>query len=62
MSPTVRGPLGDIKDGFQTLFGADESSSSPIFKLRRRSEGQDIFRGVEEESSEGVNARRVFTR
>ena len=39
VSPTVRGPLGDMKDGFQMLFGEDESSSSPTFKLRRRSEG-----------------------
>ena len=50
------------------LFGEDESSSSPTFKLRRRSEGQDIFRGVEEEElgrskcKRSVYKREVFTR
>ena len=31
------------------LFEEDKSSSSPTFKLRQRSEGQDIFEGVEKE-------------
>jgi len=42
-SPTVRGPVGDMKDGRHMLSGEGGAASSPMFKSKRRSEGPDIF-------------------
>ena len=41
-SPTVRGPVGDTKDGRHMLSWEGKSASSPTFKSRRRSDGQAI--------------------
>ncbi|KAM1119185.1 hypothetical protein PS1_043818 [Malus domestica] len=47
-SPTVRGPVGDKKDMRHMLSGEGAAASSPMFKSKRRSEGPNIFKGVEE--------------
>ncbi|KAM1336255.1 hypothetical protein ACFX2H_040234 [Malus domestica] len=47
-SLTVRGPVGDMKDGHHMLSGEGMAASSPRFKLKRWSEEPDIFKGVEE--------------
>ncbi|KAM2040858.1 hypothetical protein COP2_035420 [Malus domestica] len=63
-SPTVRGPVRDIKDGRHMLSGEDETTSSPRFKSKRRSEGPEIFKGVEERrgrtNQDLRSARREF--
>ncbi|KAM1371152.1 hypothetical protein ACFX2F_041533 [Malus domestica] len=46
-SPTVRGPVWDMKDGRHMLSGEGVAVSSPRFKSKRRSEGPDNFKGVE---------------
>ncbi|KAM0972050.1 hypothetical protein ACFX1X_020128 [Malus domestica] len=48
-SPTVRGPVGDMKDGCHMLSGEDGTTSSSRFKSKRRSEGPDIFKVLKEE-------------
>ncbi|KAM2165698.1 hypothetical protein ACFX1R_039816 [Malus domestica] len=47
-SPTVRGPVGDMKDERHMLSGEGMDASSPRFKSKRRLERTDIFKGVEE--------------
>ncbi|KAM1636611.1 hypothetical protein ACFX13_014792 [Malus domestica] len=47
-SLTVRGPVGDKKDGRHMLSGEGVAASSTRFKSKRRSERPDIFKGVEE--------------
>ncbi|KAM2132823.1 hypothetical protein ACFX1Q_014183 [Malus domestica] len=47
-SPTVRGPIGDMKDERHMLSGEGMDASSPRFKSKRRSKGPSIFKGVEE--------------
>ncbi|CAN6695643.1 unnamed protein product [Malus baccata var. baccata] len=42
-SPTVRGPVGDMKDRRHMLSGEGGAVSSPRFKSKRRSEGPYIF-------------------
>ncbi|TQD76246.1 hypothetical protein C1H46_038225 [Malus baccata] len=63
-SPTVRGPVGDMKDGSHMLSGEGRTASSPRFKSKQRSEGPDIFRGVKERkgrtSQDRISARREF--
>ncbi|KAM1449056.1 hypothetical protein ACFXTO_007947 [Malus domestica] len=44
----VRGPVGDMNDGCYMLSGEGMDAFSPRFKSKRRSEGPDIFKGVEE--------------
>ena len=46
--PTVKGPVGDKKDGRHMLSGEGVAASSTRFKSKRWSEGPDIFKGVEE--------------
>ncbi|KAM1479741.1 hypothetical protein ACFX2I_026979 [Malus domestica] len=48
-SPTVRGPVGDMKDGRHMLFGEEGIASSPRFKSKRRSEGPNIFKMLKKE-------------
>ncbi|KAM2339543.1 hypothetical protein ACFX1X_019101 [Malus domestica] len=57
-SPTVRGPVEDMKDGRHMLFREGEAASSPRFKSKRRSEGPDIFRGVKERGGQTSQDRR----
>ncbi|KAM1975200.1 hypothetical protein ACFX15_040005 [Malus domestica] len=61
-SPTVRGPVGDKNDGRHMLSGEGVAASSTRFKSKRRSEGPDIFKGVEEKRGQTNqdlrNARR----
>ncbi|CAN6685904.1 unnamed protein product [Malus baccata var. baccata] len=57
-SPTVRGPVGDMKDGRHMLSGEGGTASSPRFKSKRRSEGPDIFRGVKERKGRTGQDRR----
>ncbi|KAM1686522.1 hypothetical protein FF1_034335 [Malus domestica] len=63
-SPTVRGPVGDMKDGRHMLSGEGGTASSPRFKSKRRSKGPDIFKGVEERrgrtNQDLRSARREF--
>ncbi|KAM1097075.1 hypothetical protein ACFX19_014774 [Malus domestica] len=53
-----------MKDGRHTLSGEDGTTSSPRFKSKRRSEGPDIFKGVEERrgrtNQDLRSARREF--
>ncbi|KAM1772281.1 hypothetical protein ACFX11_047002 [Malus domestica] len=44
----VRGPVGDKKDGRHMLSREGVAASSSRFKSKRRSEGLDIFKAVEE--------------
>ncbi|KAM2504162.1 hypothetical protein PS1_038106 [Malus domestica] len=63
-SPTVRGSVGDMNDGRHMLSGEGIDASSPRFKSKRRSEGPDIFKGVEERrgwtSQDRRSVRREF--
>ncbi|KAM1405095.1 hypothetical protein ACFX2I_013518 [Malus domestica] len=63
-SPTVRGPVEDMKDGCHMLSREGGTAYSPRFKSKRRSEGPDIFRGVKERrgrtSQDRRSARREF--
>ncbi|TQE10092.1 hypothetical protein C1H46_004262 [Malus baccata] len=47
-SPTIRGPVGDKKDGRHMLSREGVVAFSTRFKSKQRSEGPDIFKGVEE--------------
>ncbi|KAM2565043.1 hypothetical protein TB2_013277 [Malus domestica] len=63
-SPTVKGPVEDMKDGCHMLSREGGTAYSPRFKSKRRSEGPDIFRGVKERrgrtSQDRRSARREF--
>ncbi|KAM1653381.1 hypothetical protein ACFX2K_005893 [Malus domestica] len=53
-----------MKDGRHMLSGEGGTASSPKFKSKRRSEGPDIFKGVEERRGQTNqdlrSARREF--
>ncbi|KAM2270684.1 hypothetical protein ACFXTI_038108 [Malus domestica] len=57
-SPTVRGPVGDMKDERHMLSGEGMDASSPRFKSKRRLEGTDIFKCVEEKRGRTSQDRR----
>ncbi|KAM1450699.1 hypothetical protein ACFX2I_037915 [Malus domestica] len=62
--PNGKRPVGDMKDGRHMLSKEGMAASSPRFKSKRRSEGPNIFKGVEERrgrtSQDLRSARREF--
>ncbi|KAM1972336.1 hypothetical protein ACFX16_019155 [Malus domestica] len=64
ITESLRGPVGDMKDGRHMLSGKGMTASSPRFKSKRRLKGPDIFKGVEERrdrtNQDLRSARREF--